>query len=59
MVLTVQDGLIQVQTGNGALELLELQRPGGKALDTRAFLHGHPIKSGSIFTTREADHAQR
>jgi methionyl-tRNA formyltransferase len=59
MVLAVQDGLIQVQTGNGALELLELQRPGGKALDTRAFLHGHPIKPGSIFTTRGADHAQR
>lgn len=59
MVLAAQDGLIQVQTGNGALELLELQRPGGKALDTRAFLHGHPIKPGSIFTTRGADHAQR
>jgi methionyl-tRNA formyltransferase len=48
-----------VQTGNGALELLELQRPGGKALDTRAFLHGHPIKSGSIFTARVPDHAHR
>jgi methionyl-tRNA formyltransferase len=59
MVLTVQNGLIQVQTGNGALELLELQRPGGKALDTRAFLHGHPIKSGSIFTARVPDHAHR
>ena len=59
MVLTAQNGLIQVQTGNGALELLELQRPGGKALDTRAFLHGHPIKSGSIFTARVPDHAHR
>jgi methionyl-tRNA formyltransferase len=59
MVLTVQNGLIQVQTGNGALELLELQRPGGKALDTRAFLHGHPIKSGSIFTAQAPDHAHR
>jgi methionyl-tRNA formyltransferase len=59
MVLTAQNGLIQVQTGNGTLELLELQRPGGKALDTRAFLHGHPIKSGSIFTARVPDHAHR
>jgi methionyl-tRNA formyltransferase len=59
VVLTAQNGLIQVQTGNGMLELLELQRPGGKALDTRAFLHGHPIKSGSIFTARGPDHAHR
>ena len=58
-VLSVQNGLIQVQTGNGVLELLELQRPGGKALDTPAFLHGHPIKSGSIFTAQGQDHAHR
>jgi methionyl-tRNA formyltransferase len=59
IVLTAQNGLIEVQTGNGVLELLELQRPGGKALETRAFLHGHPIKSGSIFTAQVPGHAHR
>jgi methionyl-tRNA formyltransferase len=37
---------IRVATGDGVLELLELQAEGGRALPARAFLAGHPLKPG-------------
>jgi len=52
-------GALQVQTGEGALEVLTLQRPGGKALNTPAFLNGHPIRSGSVFALPRDRHAER
>ena len=56
--ITITDGLrLQVQTGEGILEVLKLQRPGGKVLDTDAFLNGHPIRSGSVFTLPTDRHA--
>ena len=39
------DGLT-VATGEGVLDLLELQAEGGKVLPSRAFLAGHPLKPG-------------
>ena len=38
-------GLV-VATGDGAMEIQELQAPGGKRMDARAFLLGHPIETG-------------
>ena len=49
VVVAANDDVLQIQAGGGTLELLELQRPGGKALDTRTFLNGHSIEPGSMF----------
>ena len=35
---------VSVATGDGVLDLLELQAEGGKVLPARAFLAGHPLK---------------
>jgi methionyl-tRNA formyltransferase len=37
-----------VATGDGALEILELQIEGGKRLDIKSFLAGHQIEKGTI-----------
>jgi len=42
-VLAVTDDGITVACGEGALQLTELQRPGGKRLPARQFLQGHPL----------------
>lgn len=42
-----EDGRLWVQCGDGALEILEIQRPGGKALDTAAFLRGYKLAAGA------------
>ena len=39
-VLAAQDSRLSVACGEGALDLLQLQRPGGRRLDTAAFLQG-------------------
>ena len=39
---------IIVSTGDGALEILELQIEGGKRLDVKSFLSGHQIEKGVI-----------
>jgi methionyl-tRNA formyltransferase len=44
----VTDGLV-VGCGQGALEILELQRAGGKALSASDFLRGHPLPAGARF----------
>lgn len=41
-----------ISTGNGNLEILSLQRPGGKRLGVRDFLPGYPIKVGERFFGR-------
>ena len=57
--ITITDGpRLQVQTGEGILEVLKLQRPGGKVLDAAAFLNGHPIRSGSVSTLPTDRHAR-
>lgn len=42
-----KDGLI-VACGDGALQLLELQKAGGKRLTAAHFLAGHPLRAGQI-----------
>jgi len=42
---------VRVATGDGALRLLELQRPGGKMLPVAAFLAGFKIEPGAIFAS--------
>jgi methionyl-tRNA formyltransferase len=37
-----------VATGDGALEILELQIEGGKRLDVKSFLSGHRVEKGAI-----------
>ena len=48
-VLLVGTDGIQVQTGEGALLITELQRPGGKRLPVNEFLRGHRIDVGQVF----------
>ncbi|HCX87122.1 MAG TPA: methionyl-tRNA formyltransferase [Gammaproteobacteria bacterium] len=58
--ITIAHGAcLRVQTGAGALDLLKLQRPGGKALDTKTFLNGHAIRTGSAFTLPSEIYADR
>jgi methionyl-tRNA formyltransferase len=40
---------ICVQTGDGVLQITELQRPGGKRLPVGEFLRGHRIEAGQVF----------
>ncbi|MBC7954238.1 MAG: methionyl-tRNA formyltransferase [Cytophagales bacterium] len=44
-VLAVTDDGITVACGEGALQLTELQRPGGKRLSARQFLQGNPLST--------------
>lgn len=39
-----------IATGDGAMELLEIQAPNGKRMDARAFLRGHGIAAGSLLS---------
>ncbi len=39
-----------IATGDGAMELLEIQAPNGKRMDARAFLRGHGIATGSLLS---------
>jgi len=41
-VLGERNGALSVTAGDGSLELLELQRPGGKMLAAPEFLRGYP-----------------
>jgi methionyl-tRNA formyltransferase len=45
-VLVAGDGAIVVAVGDGALALLELQRPGGRRMAAREFLAGFPVRPG-------------
>ncbi len=47
-VLAAHDGRLTVACGDGALDLLKLQRPGGRRIDTAAFLQGHPGLVGRL-----------
>ncbi len=45
-VLTAGDGQLTVACGQGALDLLQLQRPGGRRIDVAAFLQACPGLAG-------------
>lgn len=42
-------GVLRVACGTGALDVLELQRAGGKSLPAAAFLAGNPMPAGARF----------
>ena len=48
-VLRVEEDAIVVACGHGALEVSELQRPGGRRLRAAEFLRGRALAAGSRF----------
>jgi len=50
--LAANDAGVTVACGSGALELLRLQRPGGKRLAVRDFLAACPIPVGAQLLLR-------
>jgi methionyl-tRNA formyltransferase len=49
-ILSVHDG-VTVGCGEGLLHITELQAPGGKRLNAQAFVQGHNLQIGDLFTT--------
>lgn len=47
-VLDSDPGTLRVSTGEGALEILELQLEGSKKMDTKSFLSGRKIEKGAM-----------
>lgn len=47
-VLAAADGRLTVACGDGALDLLQLQRPGGRRIDVAAFLQARPGLAGRL-----------
>lgn len=47
MVTAVGEDGIVVQAGSGKVNLLELQKPGGKRMDVASFVRGFPIQVGT------------
>jgi methionyl-tRNA formyltransferase len=47
-VLEAGHDRLVVACGDGALELLELQRTGGRRVGAAQFLHGHPVTAGRV-----------
>jgi methionyl-tRNA formyltransferase len=48
-ILAVAPAGITVACGEGALQLVELQKPGGRRLASADFLHGFPVAAGQRF----------
>ena len=49
-IIKAEKGSLLVQTGNGVLELLEVQLEGKKRMTTEAFLNGYTVEAGTYFT---------
>jgi methionyl-tRNA formyltransferase len=49
VLLRVDDGALVIGCGRNALEVTEIQRPGGRRLATAEFLRGRPLKPGTRF----------
>ena len=47
-VIRVDKGVLEVQTGNGVLSLLEVQLEGKKRMEVDAFLRGYQVEQGSF-----------
>ena len=45
-IIKAEKGSFLVQTGDGVLELLEVQLEGKKRMDTASFLRGYPVDTG-------------
>jgi methionyl-tRNA formyltransferase len=49
VVVEAGDEGVTVACGEGALQITELQRAGGKRLNARQFLQGRPLEAGAAF----------
>lgn len=49
MIIAVTKDSIRVQTGNGILELLDIQLQGKKRMQTDAFLRGYKVQANTKF----------
>jgi methionyl-tRNA formyltransferase len=49
-VISIQGSLL-VACGQGVLNIMELQAPGGKRMNAQAFIQGHHLKTGDIFSS--------
>ena len=47
-IIRVEKGLMEVQTGNGVLSLLEVQLEGKKRMEVDAFLRGYQVDEGTF-----------
>jgi methionyl-tRNA formyltransferase len=56
VVSSPKEGLF-VRCGEGALQVLELQAPGGRRMDAKAFLMGKGIEAGTILGRTGTDEA--
>jgi methionyl-tRNA formyltransferase len=45
-ILAISDGCLLIACGEGALEVMEVQKAGGRRLPISAFISGHPLKAG-------------
>ncbi len=52
-ILAAGEAGIDVATGDGTLRLLAVQRPGGRRMAAREFLHAHPLVPGSVLGDEE------
>ena len=52
-IISVHDGVV-VGCGEGLLHITELQAPGGKRLNAQAFVQGHNLQIGDVFTSAVA-----
>lgn len=50
-IVDVHDGIL-VGCGEGLLHITELQAPGGKRLNAQAFVQGHQLRVGDVFTSQ-------
>ena len=48
-IIEADPDFIRVQTGQGTLDLIEVQSPGRKPMSVGAYLNGHPISPGQNF----------
>lgn len=51
-VLQSASGVLRIATGDGGLEIIELQIEGGKRLDTKSFLSGRNIQIGAVLGSK-------
>ena len=54
-VLAAADGRLTVACGEGALDLLQLQRPGGRRIDAAALLQARPGLLGQVLASADTD----
>ena len=56
-VIETQRDFIRVQTGEGTLDLIEIQKSGGTSLSVRAFQNGYSINAGDQLTSQVRQNA--